>query len=166
MFHVILRLLSLRAKTVIGVLCLQRYCDELGESHDNIEKFCDHFLALAKAKDIMEWDASDGHLTVDGLGSPIPGNIAHIPNINDIVCNIREITASQMCGAYNAKEPVEYLKRTAELCHVDLRSEVDLWLFLKGSLWRSEWADPVSDALYKRWISTGVSRKANQREEQ
>ncbi|HWB06397.1 MAG TPA: hypothetical protein VG796_25460 [Verrucomicrobiales bacterium] len=151
----------MRAKTVIGVLCLQRYCDELGESHSEIDKFCEHFLALAKAKDIKDWIESDRHLTLDGLGSPIPESIAHIPNINDIACHIREITESQLCCAYNARGAVEDLKKAAELCHVDLRSEVNLWLFLKGSLFRSEWADPVRDELYDRWISTGLSRKSS-----
>jgi hypothetical protein len=159
MIPVPLRLISLRAKTAIGALCLRRYCEELGESHREIDEFCDYLLKLPKAEDIMEWDESGGHLAQDGLGSPIPDTITHIPKINEITCNIREITASQMCCAYNPKEPVAFVKRAAELCGVDLQRDVDLKLFMKGSSLRSEWADPISNDLFNLWLSEGISRK-------
>ena len=149
--------LSLRAKTVIGVLCLKHYCTRLDEHHWEIERFCDYLLSLAQAKDIPAWDQASCHLALDGMGSPIPEAIVHIPKINEITCSLREITASQIYGAGRPDQASRFLQDVAHLCGVDLSRHVNWPLFLQDSGHLSPWGDVVPPDLYMKWMTEGMT---------
>jgi hypothetical protein len=87
--------------------------------HPGLDAFCCHLENLAAAQSIPAWDGDGMHLSVTGLGDPLPPDLAVVPRIAQLVEAAREVSASQIWGAWQPVEVQRFLAESALAAGLD-----------------------------------------------
>ena len=95
------------------------------------------------AQDIPRWESFGTTLEVSGLGDPLPIELAKNPSLADLVDSVREITASQMYGAWEPMVVTKFLEKSIEIA--GLEDVVSRWPgLLTYDAGTDGWGQPAS----------------------
>jgi len=111
--------LSIRAATWVAASCVRRFCTVRGIESSDIEAYCAYLEQLAVVESIHEWDNAGKALVVTGLGDPLPGSLQKFEKLDEILGFAREVSASQIYGAWVPRNVAESLSKVALLAGIN-----------------------------------------------
>lgn len=142
--------LSIRAATWLGSQCLKQYCLENNIVDERISQVCKYLEALATETDVPAWDELGNTLEITGLGDPMPTEYASNKQLEEIISCVREISASQIYGAWRPEYTGKFLGRAMYLAGLKLTNQTFELLTSHKPLVHG-WGDPVSEATLGLW---------------
>lgn len=104
---------SIRAASWCAAQCVRRFATDRGLSHPDLDEFCRHLENLAAAQSVTAWEAGGSHLRLTGLGDPLPEDLAAIRGLADVIGAAREVSASQLWGAWQPADVNRFLAESA-----------------------------------------------------
>ncbi len=110
---------SIRAASWIGAQCVRTFCETHGIVDKRIDAFVFYAEAATSAQDIPRWASFGTKLEVSGLGDALPVDLSKIPRLSELVDSVREITASQMYGAWEPKVVAKFLKKSTKIAGLE-----------------------------------------------
>ena len=110
---------NIRVASWLGSECIRTFMEQQKISDVRLQKFSQHISALPYAENVPEWDQEANELEITGMGDPLPEELSQIQNLNVLVVMVREISASQIFGAYKPQEVISYLKEAIKLSGLD-----------------------------------------------
>ena len=116
--------LSIRAASVVAADCVEFFCTKNGITDARLSGFCKYLRDVASADDIVAWDCQAGALEITGLGDPLPPPLESVLGLQDILCDAREVTASQMYAAWTPENVFSYLTRVIEASGMPVLQEL------------------------------------------
>ena len=105
---------------------------------------------LAEATDIRQWDSDASKISITGLGDELPSDLKNCDIINQITCNIREISAAPINSVHDPKVTNTFLNKAAIISGIKLVG-LNLNPFCKHKLDNDGWGKPVSLELLNEW---------------
>ena len=111
---------NIRVASWLGSECVRSFIQNKNISDLRLENFAEHLSALAHAEDVPEWDKEANNLDITGLRDPLPEELSQIRDLNLLVDSVREISASQVYGAFQPTEVISYLEKAIKLSGLDL----------------------------------------------
>ena len=134
--------LSIRAASWLGAACIRHYM--LSKSIDDqcLRDFTHYVETAATAQDVPYWDAAGRSLAITGLGDPLPDHLQQCDGLILLVESVRELTASQIYGAFDKRSQSRYLNRAIEISGLRFKKENWTGLFLHKA-GRDGWGDPI-----------------------
>jgi hypothetical protein len=110
---------SVRAASWCAAQCVRRFAATRSLSHLALDGFCSHLESLAAARSIPEWNDGSRHLEVAGLGDLLPPDLAVVSGLPQLVEAAREVSASQVWGAWQPAEVHRFLAESALAAGLD-----------------------------------------------
>lgn len=111
--------LSVRAASWSAAQCVRHFCRTRHILDPDIEAFCGYLEDAATAVSVVAWDFRSSELVISGLGDVLPGPLASVEGLSELLCSAREVTASGMYAAWVPSEVMGYLRETAERSGLD-----------------------------------------------
>ena len=110
---------NVRVASWLAAQCLKQFmvCHELQDKR--LTALCKYLAELVETHDILEWDARGHKLHVTGLGDPLPEGLDTVENLAELVECVREVSASQLFGAYEPDEVRRYLGTAIRISNLD-----------------------------------------------
>lgn len=108
--------------------------------------------------DLPGWDEGASELDITGLGDPFPDELnimypKHSKCLDEITQFVREISASQMYGAYQPDVAIGFLFKAAVSSGLEL-ADIDLYPFYDSIPTRDGWGEPIKEGMLRLWKST------------
>ena len=152
---------SIRALHAIGIVSFVRYCARSGVSNPAIDEFVDHMWRLCHSSSLPDWDKAASHLKITGLGDPLPSEIVtQYPTqstpLSEAVEWLREISATQMYGAYQPRESLSCLNELMRVTGAILTDE-EIQAFGFSTPNKDGWGACVKEPLLNRWKAIAES---------
>jgi hypothetical protein len=142
--------LSIRAASWMAAHCVRHFCSERGISHPAIDAFCKHLEDVIVVTFLVHWDNEGNRLEITGLGDPLPASIESVQGLNDLLCAAREVTASQMYGAWTPTKVLKFLREAAARSGLDPDHIVAIAVSLHAPD-SGGWGVPVSESERSNW---------------
>ena len=111
---------NIRVATWIGTHCLLKLAATQGLVDSRLTAFVAYLSELLTAEDIVSWDSRGGALIVTGMGDPLPDDMEPVASMHELIESVREISASQLYGAFNPHEVRGYLENAMQLSDMPL----------------------------------------------
>ena len=112
---------NIRVASWLGSECLKAFIAKNKLSDERLEKFRNQLASLPYVEDVPAWDNETNNLEITGLGDPLPEELSHVRNLFSLVETVREISASQIYGAFQPDEVTVLLEQALKLSELDLQ---------------------------------------------
>jgi len=110
---------SVRAATWRAAQCVRWFVAQRNAAHPALAEFCAHLERLSVSECVPEWNEEANRLAITGLGSPLPRALAEVPDLAPLVEAAREVSASQIFGAWDPGEIARLLSECAVLAGLE-----------------------------------------------
>ncbi len=111
---------NIRAASWLAAECVDKFALDNRITSQALTDFANHLRMLAQADDFTVWDSQGNDLQITGMGDPLPSELCNIEGLNELVCAAREVSASQIYGAFVPEEVERWLRHTIHLSQLDL----------------------------------------------
>jgi len=143
--------LSIRAASWLAAQCVRDFGNRHCPGDKDLEAFCQFLEEVAWAEDLPKWDSKDRELAITGLGYPLPDKLSEVGGLFELVDSAREVSASQMYGAYEPAEVSQFLGRAISISGFDLNSHINMEALRSHRPGVSGWGDPVPKSEIENW---------------
>ena len=142
--------LSIRAASWIGAQCLRKYCATVELEDERINQLCEYIEALATESDVPAWDERGDNLEITGLGDPMPTELKSYRDLEKLITCVREISASQIYGAWAPEYTAKYLRTAMQIADVTLSNKV-FEPFMSHDPMMHGWGDSIDESTLNKW---------------
>jgi len=111
---------NVRVASWLASECLRYFIEQQNLNDDRLTRFCSHISQLVFANDVPNWDNEAMKLEIDGMGDPLPVELENIDGLFELVISVREISASQIYGAFQPDAVINFLKKAIEISNLNL----------------------------------------------
>lgn len=133
---------SVRAATWIAAKCVRAHAMRLGLEDPRLDAFCDYLEALMATDDVVAWDNHSMTLTITGLGDALPTPLDQAPELAVLLQHAREISATQIYGAWEPAVVARHLKSCLEIAGQEVLGDVPDWILSHRPLHHG-WGAPL-----------------------
>ena len=141
---------SVRAASWCAAQCVRHFAQQRGLRVPALVSFCAHLERLASAVSVPAWDAEASSLEITGLGDPLPPELAEVPALAQLVEAAREVSASQIFGAWEPEVVARFLGESALAAGLEPALVLSRACQLQAADAQG-WGPPVSEQDLARW---------------
>lgn len=133
---------SVRAATWIAAKCVRAHAMRLGLQDPSLDAFCDYLEAVMTTDDLVAWDNHGMTLAITGLGDALPAPLDRAPELAVLLQHAREISATQMYGAWEPAIVARHLKSCLDIAGPEILGDVPDRILSHRPLHHG-WGDPL-----------------------
>ena len=133
---------SVRTASWIAAKCVRVHAARLGLEDHRLDAFCNYLEALITTDDVVAWDNQGMTLAITGLGDALPAPLDQAPDLASLLQHAREITASQIYGAWEPAIVARHLKSCLEIAGQEVLGDVPERILSHRPLHHG-WGDPL-----------------------
>lgn len=133
---------SVRAASWIAARCVRAYSECRHLMTPDLDAFCRHLESLISTDDVTKWDNHGMTLTITGLGDALPPPLDQAPELAMLVEHAREISATQMYGAWEPDVVARHLKSCLDIAGWEVLGDIPDRILSHRPLHHG-WGDPL-----------------------
>lgn len=133
---------SVRAASWIAAQCVRAHAARRHLMTPELEAFCEYLEALISADDVVAWDNEGSMLAITGLGDALPARLDRDPELASLVAHAREITATQIYGAWEPNVVAHHLESCLDIAGQDLLHTIPVEVLAHRPLHHG-WGNPL-----------------------